>query len=177
MVIIAYYGWETAKQWHNVFKSSRQSLTIVILQQGLFLFIIIFIWSLEITISNKLLNVWLAGFDVGLENSIAAILICRFMLQLRKFNTRVQTIPSVSISTNIGIQGRLHRFHETIIEEFGNSGLDYSLETENDVPDAEGDTAPNAGSGTELRITAEEFPWTINPVESLPGPLVIRNVV
>ena len=37
------------------------------------------------------------------------------------------------------------------------------------MAELEGDTAPSAGIDTEVRITAEEFPWVINPVESAPG--------
>ncbi|KIJ30899.1 hypothetical protein M422DRAFT_267505 [Sphaerobolus stellatus SS14] len=174
MAITAYFAWTFSKQLQNMF-GNRQSLTVIFLQQGVVRFFILFIWDLEDSISNKVLNPFLAGFDTGLENTVSAILICRFILQLRKFNTRVQTVPSVHIASTPGIRGRLQRIHETLIEEFGNSGIEYDLETKNDMVELEGDTALSVGIDTEVRITAEEFPWAINPVESAPGTLGSGN--
>ncbi|KIJ30680.1 hypothetical protein M422DRAFT_267726 [Sphaerobolus stellatus SS14] len=179
MAITAHFTWKNSKQLSNVFGYSRQFLTSIFLQQGVLRFVIIFTWALESSISEKALSPWLAGFDTPLANSISVILLCRFMLQLRKFVTRDQTVPSVNIASapGPGIRGQLRCIHEAIIEEFGDSGMDYSLETDNDALDPTGDTVPTAGIDTEIRITAEEFPWAINPVKSIPGPSVIRNAV
>ncbi|KIJ29573.1 hypothetical protein M422DRAFT_269014 [Sphaerobolus stellatus SS14] len=168
MAITAYFAWTSSKQLQNMF-GTRQSLTVIFLQQGVARFLIIFICTLENSISTKVLSPFLSGFDAGLEDSVSVILICRFILQLRKFNTRVQTVPSVHIVSTPGIRGGLQRIHETLIEEFGNSGIEYDLETESDMAELEGDTAPSAGIDTEVHITVEEFPWVINPVESAPG--------
>ncbi|KIJ46718.1 hypothetical protein M422DRAFT_249881 [Sphaerobolus stellatus SS14] len=129
MVITTYFAWTSSKQLQNMF-GTRQSLTVIFLQQG----------------------------------------VIRFL-----FNTRVQTVPSVHIASTPGIQGRLQYIHKTLIEEFGNSGIEYDLETENDMGELEGDTAPSAGIDTEVCITAEEFPWAINPVESALGTLGSGN--
>ncbi|KIJ40125.1 hypothetical protein M422DRAFT_256949 [Sphaerobolus stellatus SS14] len=169
MAITVYFAWTFNKQLQNMF-GNRQSLTVILLQQGVIRFFIIFTWTLEISISNKVLNPFLAGFDDGLENVISTILVCRFTLQLRRFNTRVQTVPSVHIASTPGIRGRLQRIHQTLIEEFGNSGIEYDLEMENDTAELEGYPTPSAGIDTEVHITAEEFPWAINPVESTLGP-------
>ncbi|KIJ30555.1 hypothetical protein M422DRAFT_267895 [Sphaerobolus stellatus SS14] len=168
MAITAYFAWASSRQLQNMF-GARQSITLIFLQQGVVHFFIIFIWILEQSISNKVLNPFLAGFDAGLENIVSTILLCRFILQLRNFNARVQTVPSVHIASTPGIQGRLQHIHETLIEEFGNSGIEYDLETENDMAELEGDTALSVGIDTEVCIAAEEFPWAINPVESSPG--------
>ncbi|KIJ29989.1 hypothetical protein M422DRAFT_268554 [Sphaerobolus stellatus SS14] len=133
MAITAYFAWTSSKQLQNIF-GTRQSLTVIFLQQGVVRFY------------------------------VSVILICRFILQLRRFNTRVQTVPSVHIASTPGIRGRLQHIHKTLIEEFGNSGIEYGLETENDMTELEGDTAPSAGIDTEAHIMAEEFPWIINPV-------------
>ncbi|KIJ31632.1 hypothetical protein M422DRAFT_266660 [Sphaerobolus stellatus SS14] len=106
---------------------------------------------------------------------VSATLICQFILQLCRFTTRVQTVPSVYIASTPGIQGRLQCIHETLIEEFGNSGIENDLETENDMAELEGDTAPSAVVDTEVCIMAEQLPWAINPVESAPGTLGSRN--
>ncbi|KIJ29553.1 hypothetical protein M422DRAFT_268992 [Sphaerobolus stellatus SS14] len=163
-ILHSYFAWTSSKQLQNMF-GNRQSLTAIFLQQGVVRFFI----------STKVLNPFLAGFDGGLENSVSAILICRFILQLCKFNTRVQTVPSVHIASTPGIRGRLQRIHETLIEEFGNSGIEYDLETENDMAELEGDTASSGGIDMEVHIIVEEFPWAINPVESSPGTLGSGN--
>ncbi|KIJ29567.1 hypothetical protein M422DRAFT_269008 [Sphaerobolus stellatus SS14] len=168
MAITAYFAWTSRKQLQSMF-GTRQSLTVIFLQQGVVRFFIIFIWTLGESISTKVLNPFLAGFDAGLEDCVSVILICQFILQLHKFSTRVQTVPSVHIASTPGIRGRLQRIHETLIEEFGYSGREYGLETENDMAELEGDTALSVGIDTEVRITAEEFPWAINPVESAPA--------
>ncbi|KIJ33081.1 hypothetical protein M422DRAFT_256956 [Sphaerobolus stellatus SS14] len=169
MAIIAYFAWTSSKQLQNMF-GTRKSLTVILLQQGVARFFIILIWGLEISISAKVLNPFIAGLDAGLENVISPILICQFLLQLRRFDTRVQTVPSVHIASTPGIRGRLQRIHETLIEEFGNSGIEYDLQMENDTAELEGYPTPSAGIDTEVHITAEEFPWAINPVESTLGP-------
>ncbi|KIJ40141.1 hypothetical protein M422DRAFT_256967 [Sphaerobolus stellatus SS14] len=170
MAITVYFSWSFIKQLDNVFDVSRKTLTALFLQQGVIRFLIILILGLETSISVKVLSPWLVGFDGGLENVVSVILVCQFILQLRKFNTRVQTVPSVNIASSPGIRGRLQHIHKTIIEEFGNSGMEYDLEMENDMAELEGDTTPSAGIDTEVRITAEEFPWAINPVENVAGP-------
>ncbi|KIJ30568.1 hypothetical protein M422DRAFT_267913 [Sphaerobolus stellatus SS14] len=174
MAITAYFAWTYSKQLQNMF-GTRQSLTVIFLQQGVVRFFIIFMWTLEDSISTKVLNPLLAGFDTGLENIVSVTLVCRFTLQFHKFHTRVQTVPSVHIASMPGIQGRLQRIHETLIEEFGNSGIEYDLETENEMAELEGDTVPFSDIDTEVCITADEFPWAINPVESAPGILGSGN--
>ncbi|KIJ40119.1 hypothetical protein M422DRAFT_256942 [Sphaerobolus stellatus SS14] len=165
MAITAYFAWTSSKQLQNMF-GARKSLTVIFLQQGIVRFFIVFIWGLEVSILNKVLNPFRAGLDTGLEDAVSAILICRFILQLRRFSTRVQTVPSVHIASTPGIRGRLQHIHETLIEEFGNSGIEYDLETENDMAELEGDTASSVGIDTEVYITSEEFWWAINLVES-----------
>ncbi|KIJ37642.1 hypothetical protein M422DRAFT_259732 [Sphaerobolus stellatus SS14] len=177
MAITVYFSWTFVKQLHNVLGISRKTLTALFLQQGVVRFLIILIWNLENSISAKVLTPWLAGFDAGLQNVVSVILLCRFILQLRKFNTRVQTVPSVNIASTPGIRGRLQCIHETIIEEFGNSGMEYDLEMENDMAELEGDPTPSTGIDTEVHFTAEEFPWAINPIENVAGPSEIGSRV
>ncbi|KIJ37651.1 hypothetical protein M422DRAFT_259742 [Sphaerobolus stellatus SS14] len=130
--------------------------------------------SIGIAISSLLLETINAfNFSSVYLTLVSAILVCRFILQLRKFNARVQTVPSVNIASTPGIRGRLQHIHETIIEEFGNSGMEYDLEMENDMTELEGDTSASINS--EVHITAEEFPWAINPVEDVAGPSEIRS--
>ncbi|KIJ30757.1 hypothetical protein M422DRAFT_267698 [Sphaerobolus stellatus SS14] len=174
MSITTYFAWREAKQAHDAFGSSRRSLTVIFLQQGVIRFIIIFLWSLELSIEQKVLDPWLAGFDAGLQNAISAILICRFMLQLRRFNSREQTVPSFHFASNSGIRGQLHRINETITEQFGNSEMYHDSDIEDNAAVSEGPSG-SAGLATEVQITAEGSPWAMNRRESLQGSLEART--
>ncbi|KIJ33044.1 hypothetical protein M422DRAFT_783276 [Sphaerobolus stellatus SS14] len=121
MSITAYFAWGEAKRLRNVFGSRRQSLTVIFLQQGVIRF----------SISEKTVNPWLAGFDTGLQNAVSVILVCQFMLQLRKFSSR--------------------HVHDMIIEGLGNPGIQYDIDAENEVEEIE-------GNGAEVIITVAEFP-------------------
>ncbi|KIJ45421.1 hypothetical protein M422DRAFT_251192 [Sphaerobolus stellatus SS14] len=99
----------------------------------------------------------IAGADLSLEEAVSAILVCRFILQLREFNGRTQTVPSFHIQTKPGIRGHLSRLSEHIIEELGNQGMHDGWDSnENDQ------ASVRDGNITELRITAEEFPWAVD---------------
>ncbi|KIJ51133.1 hypothetical protein M422DRAFT_244310 [Sphaerobolus stellatus SS14] len=109
----------------------------------------------------------ISRIPLGLEDVIPPILLCRFMLQLRKFNSRVQTVPSIYIAPMYrGIRGQLYRLNETIIEEFGNPRLEFESEEESDMVEPGEDHIPSADIDTEVRITTEEFPWAVNSLES-----------
>ncbi|KIJ27792.1 hypothetical protein M422DRAFT_270973 [Sphaerobolus stellatus SS14] len=134
---------------------------------------IISLWTLEDAVSAKLLPPLLARFDAGLENVISVILVCRFMLELRKWseNPNPSTIPSFNIATDptpapTGLQGWLQHINQTIIDEFGNHGIDYGLDLKETGMRQEEQGAVCSGINTEIHITAEEFPWAINLIES-----------
>ncbi|KIJ31931.1 hypothetical protein M422DRAFT_266298 [Sphaerobolus stellatus SS14] len=198
MSITAYYAWQDTKNFTEVFRNRKQSLLIVFMQQGVLYyltkiytvikdylcqgiarFIIIFMWTLEIAVSQKLLPLFLVGFDTVLESVVSTILVCRFMLELRKWsdNPNPSTIPSFNIPTDpapasSGIRGQLQHINRTIIKEFGNHGIAYHLDLEEtDIEHEETGTGiMGGGINTEIRITAGEFPWAINPIKSVPGP-------
>ena len=97
---------------------------------------------------------------------------CRFLLELRKLNASTQSVPSLNIDTipgsGFGIRGRLQRLNESIIQDFGNSGINYELEADDFLDghqEASAARSPNEDIDTELGITAEEFPWAIAPAE------------
>ncbi|KIJ43681.1 hypothetical protein M422DRAFT_252921 [Sphaerobolus stellatus SS14] len=198
MSITAYYAWQDTKSFNEVFRYWNRSLLIMFMQQGLLYylteiypvikdcpcqgiarFIILFMWSLELAVSQKLFPPFLEGFDIELENVVSVTLVCRFMLELRKWsdNPNPSTIPSLNIPTDpapasSGIRGRLQRINETIIEEFGNRGIVNIEET--DMGHEEIGTT-GGGINMEICITAKEFPWAINSAESVPGPSGSRN--
>lgn len=93
------------------------------------------------------------------------------MLQLRKFDTREQTVPSVNIQVT-GIWGQLQRLSQSIINDFGNSGRDYSVDPD-DVGGSKEESQMAHGASvvaTELCITTEEFPWVTTPLGTMTSP-------
>jgi len=89
---------------------------------------------LEISILTKLLPPALAGVDSGLENAVSAILICRFLLELRNVTENLgaggmaRTVSSISFGENPGIRGHISRINENIVGEFGVSRNASTLE-------------------------------------------------
>ncbi|KIJ46951.1 hypothetical protein M422DRAFT_778340 [Sphaerobolus stellatus SS14] len=80
---------------------------------------------LECGNQRKLKGVYvLAGLNNSLKNTVSVLLICRFTLELRKFNEHIQTVPSLHVDseTRLGIREHLNSLNGTIMEEF--EGLD-----------------------------------------------------
>ncbi|KIJ35384.1 hypothetical protein M422DRAFT_262345 [Sphaerobolus stellatus SS14] len=96
---------------------------------------------------------------------VSTILVCHFLLNLRKFNTSLQSVPSVNIETIpgpvSGVRGYLQHLNENIIKDFRGSGLDYESDTDDFIEHQGLSVAYSGGIDTELRITPEEFPWAI----------------
>lgn len=175
IIITLYFGWKEYKNIRSVFGKKNTLLTVIFVRQGIFRFTIIFIWGLEIIITRELLPPFIRGVDVTIEDSISAILVCRFLLELRKFNTSAQSVPSIDIETiqaAPGIRGQLRRLNENVLEDFGNSGVNYETSTEIDnvidnqeiFPRA----TPSAEIDTEQRFTDVRVMWT-TPAENTVG--------
>ena len=81
-----------------------------------------------------------------------------------------QSVPSVNIEITpaSGIRGRLQRLNQSILEDFGNSGLIYDLKAEIDHFDdnqVSSTVHSTKGHDTELGITIAEFPWATGSAE------------
>ncbi|KIJ46289.1 hypothetical protein M422DRAFT_778536 [Sphaerobolus stellatus SS14] len=63
-----------------------QSTTELLTQQGALRFLIVFIWSLELSFLASISTSLYAGIDTDLYNPISSILIYRFFLQLREYS-------------------------------------------------------------------------------------------
>ncbi|KIJ46285.1 hypothetical protein M422DRAFT_250335 [Sphaerobolus stellatus SS14] len=63
-----------------------QSTTELLTQQGVLRFLIVFIWSLELSFLNSISTSLYAGIDTDLYNAISSILIYRFFFQLREYS-------------------------------------------------------------------------------------------
>jgi len=174
IIITLYFAWKESKNMQGVFRNEKTSLTVIFVHQGILRFIIIFLWVLETLVNLRVLTPLLSGIDVTLEVSVSVILVCRFLLDLRKFNTSPQSVPSIDIETIpgpvSGIRGYLKSLNESIIQDLGGSGLNnYEPESINTMDNQETPGAHSGGVGTELGITADEFPWAINPVQNTVG--------
>ncbi|KIJ49934.1 hypothetical protein M422DRAFT_44675 [Sphaerobolus stellatus SS14] len=86
---------------------------------------IIFVWLLEISVaSRRITDPFIAGVDTLLEASISTILICRFMLDLRRFNDEQKGMRSNDgLGTISSFKAQFKGMHGTFIEEFGSSRL------------------------------------------------------
>ncbi|KIJ56118.1 hypothetical protein M422DRAFT_239326 [Sphaerobolus stellatus SS14] len=170
-VITIYFAFreDTSRSFREVFRNSLTPLTITFVRQGLIRFLIILFWTIEESVNDKVLPYPLTGIDANIEIAISVILICRFLLELRTFTERAQSVPSVHIATLSGIQGQLSRLNASIIQEFGKSGIknkaDCDLEGGAPTHD-EGKHAslPANSTDTELGIS-EEYPWAITAEE------------
>ncbi|KIJ31108.1 hypothetical protein M422DRAFT_267317 [Sphaerobolus stellatus SS14] len=157
------FGWN---QFPGVFRSDTRTLMRVFLQYGVMRFLLIFFWVWEVVWSAGLeLFGGLGGTDGPLELRISILLLCRFILEIRKFDDHIPSVPSFSIESRPGIQGRLQRFQESILESFGSSILNRESRSVGELSGP----SPDEGASTEIRITREEFPWAVGQDEELRG--------
>ncbi|KIJ56115.1 hypothetical protein M422DRAFT_239323 [Sphaerobolus stellatus SS14] len=161
---------DTSRSFQEMFRNSLTPLTITFVRQGLIRFLIIFLWNLEVTINEQVLPYPLTGIDASLEVAISVILICRFLLELRTFTERTQSVPSVHIATLSGIQGQLSRLNASIIQEFGQSGMNNQsdCDLEDGARNDEDNKASIPANSTDIDLgISEEHPGTITAEEEV----------
>jgi len=169
MAITLYFTWTSRGNFRNVSDGKVQSLLSLFLYQGIVRFFIVFTWELADAISRQIENRFLIGVDVSLEIVISTILLCRFILELRKFSDKRQDIPSSQVmsETISDFRARVRTLNEGIMHDFGpsifptreESLMLYTNETELQ-------THP-VHQHASLNITAEEFPWAVDNVTPL----------
>ncbi|KIJ31872.1 hypothetical protein M422DRAFT_266355 [Sphaerobolus stellatus SS14] len=144
MVITAYYAFAVRRRLREIFANDAQSLVVIFFRQGVIRFVILFWWSLEISISEKTINPSLAGIDNDLKTAVSAILIYRFLLELRGFNEKTQnTGDRVTPVTLTSLKARISGLNDTFINEFGsemNPEAEHVPEDGTNEPIAEGIT-------------------------------------
>ncbi|KIJ39774.1 hypothetical protein M422DRAFT_257369 [Sphaerobolus stellatus SS14] len=126
--------------------------------QGIFKFLIIFRWALADAISRKIENGFLIGLDVSIENALSTILLWRFMLELRKFNDRLEDISSQGVTrTLFEFRAQVRNLNNSIMQNFGASIMLTEEEIStvySDQKEIQMEHQPHHGN-----ITADEFPW------------------
>ncbi|KIJ46207.1 hypothetical protein M422DRAFT_250245 [Sphaerobolus stellatus SS14] len=122
VVITFYFTWGQYRELRRVYGPGKNSIVTVFLRQG----VIRFIWALESAIQQKLINPLFSGIDTSLEGAMSTILVCRFLLDIRRYTDKVQdnTINTQSIqqhSRNLtSFKAAARQINTIIIEEFGN---------------------------------------------------------
>ncbi|KIJ47609.1 hypothetical protein M422DRAFT_248609 [Sphaerobolus stellatus SS14] len=140
IAITTYYAWSDGRLLKELYRSNTKTLTRLFIRQGVIRFVVIFIWVVEISLTDKLLNPLIGGVDTPLEDAMSSILVCRFMLDLRRYNDSEPKPPSLSLKDFLPISnqppsschsswtfhGYLGRVNELIMSEFGDVPTSYS---------------------------------------------------
>ncbi|KIJ56076.1 hypothetical protein M422DRAFT_239279 [Sphaerobolus stellatus SS14] len=150
---------DTSRSFRDLFHNSLTPLTIIFVRQGLIMFLL---YSFDPRGERKRQDP--ACIDTSLEIVISVILICRFLLELRRFTERTQSVPSVHIATLSGIQGQLSRLNASIIHEFNQSGMSNQSDCglEDSAQNDEDNQASLSANSADIDLgISEEHPGTI----------------
>ena len=108
-----------------------------------------------------------------IAGSMSTILVCRFLLELRKHNMPTQSVPSINIQfapTPSGFRGRLQQLNQSIVEDLGVSGNSIIYESEMDAEKNQAHFAAHSSDiNTECRVAAEQFPRVVTCAEGTVG--------
>ncbi|KIJ34148.1 hypothetical protein M422DRAFT_52135 [Sphaerobolus stellatus SS14] len=163
VAITVHHAWRERDLLSRVLRRSKaQSLSILFVRQGIVRFIIIFAWTLEASIVQKLVRPGVSGIDSSVESAISTILICRFTLQLLEANAHPNGTTSEGQETNIGsFHAAIRAFDDTIMADFADNGQLLLTEINKEsvqTSDSEGPiTLP--GEAATAGLTLEEYPW------------------
>ncbi|KIJ55961.1 hypothetical protein M422DRAFT_23458 [Sphaerobolus stellatus SS14] len=83
--LTAYYAWKEYSFPWDICPAGQGSLLELFMQQGVIRFLIMFIWNVELAITEKIVKGPLAGVDSPLYIVVSVIFMCRFLLQIREF--------------------------------------------------------------------------------------------
>jgi len=167
--VTVYHTWTLVKLRRSLPEmTGRTSLASLILKQGILRFLIIFCWTLQIIITNssKLVRPNIKGLTTVIERPISVILVLRFFLDLRQWNTHPNgTSQTRDLTPCSSWKAVARKFSNSIIEHLG--------DPEDEALFASQATNPGSVSRQVLRPTAsdaennnlyptvnlEEFPW------------------
>ncbi|KIJ25881.1 hypothetical protein M422DRAFT_273117 [Sphaerobolus stellatus SS14] len=157
--ITVYHTWREHKTLSALYEGGEYSLTTLFLRQGVMRFMIIFAWEVTSAITQPLINPFLSGIDIGIQNAVSTILICRFVLQLRHFNDR--NVDGISTSQGgqppLGtFKAAIRRADETMTQEFGD--LEPSLSSAYSEGRTELQNTSNPSKLEMHTIALEEYP-------------------
>ncbi|KIJ27563.1 hypothetical protein M422DRAFT_271232 [Sphaerobolus stellatus SS14] len=145
LAVTGYYAFGIRKRLRDVL--GEQSLAVIFFRQGVIRFIVIFVWNLEISVTEQASNVklqihkaylflWvsqtltdevLRGVDNDVERGISAILIYRFMLELRRWSKKPQGNTQTR-DTLTTFKARVRDMNETLLDEFGVTDMNQEIQ-------------------------------------------------
>jgi len=138
IAIMTYYAWIDGMRLQELYRSKTKTLTHLFIRQGILRFLVVFIWVMEISLMDKLSDPLIGGIDTPLEDAVSSILICRFMLDLRKHNESPPILPSLAlqdisiVSNHVSschsswtFHGYFERVNNVILAEFGDNQIPY----------------------------------------------------
>ncbi|KIJ28713.1 hypothetical protein M422DRAFT_784493 [Sphaerobolus stellatus SS14] len=155
--------YQSFNPWRKNNPGETQTLLVLIMRQGILRFIVTFVWTLEVTITERVLDPRFAGLDVPLQNIVSAILITRFLLQIRRTaeERRSMMLPTIHLSSRNDVtSSRISRFNDMIHEEFGDSFTSVAT-ISNNMGEEGGENLGRNGIVPPLVISVEEFPWAV----------------
>jgi len=140
-------------EFERLFKAlERRSLTSLMIYQGVVLNSIILIWNVANVISNHFIREKLINITTPLENAVATIFLCRFILNIRQFNTNY--ISSLGMDSHrftlSPIRVAEHSFQAAILEDIGDPDNMIALSQLHET---------SSTSSSLKDITLQEFPW------------------
>ncbi|KIJ32155.1 hypothetical protein M422DRAFT_70699 [Sphaerobolus stellatus SS14] len=145
LAVTGYYAFGIRKRLRDVF--GEQSLAVIFLRQVSSENSIIFVWNLEISVteqasnmrlqidkaylflwvSQTLTGVVLRGVDSNMERGISAILIYRFMLEFRKWSNKPQGSTQTR-DTLTTFKARVRDMNEILLDEFGATDMGQEIQ-------------------------------------------------
>jgi len=123
MVVTAFYAWRERHILGNMYEPDKRPLLSLFIKQGVIRFLIVFLWGAEVYIGESVSPV--GGIDSVFQTAVSVILICRFTLDLRKLNGRLQQNSSSTptVESHMSFAGHMHRINQSLLDDFGNSGI------------------------------------------------------
>jgi len=126
IIVTTWYSWRIIKSFPTkaFFGGDNPSILGVLLQQGIFRFILMFSWLMAATVEFPLTRTSLTNVDSPLENSISVILVCRFFLQLRKANRKQSGLTSFTECRNLSsFRAVVGTLGQMVIHDMGDHDL------------------------------------------------------
>lgn len=118
-------------------ETDRLSLGALCLHQSVLRFAVILLFGVEQAISLNLSRFRLGGVEINIEFALSAMLVCRFLLQLRRrHKVASEELATASMSR---FDARIRDIGNSIIDEFGDTDSEYSTtigSRSTDDPDA-----------------------------------------
>jgi len=104
--------------------SSRPTLLSLFYQQGIINFCIISSWNVELIVVTKIIRPSLSDFDGNLISAVSSILLCRFLLLVRRqYNNNCRDTEDLRAPPIGTFHAAMRRVSDSVIADFGERSL------------------------------------------------------